>query len=297
MYKMVGWGLWHTWCVLPPSVIISLVVRLIMIEMVRASWNLSICVLFILRLHPIEALVKFSLGTWQKQERCLMLLESASLQGIPLDLTWKFCIVHLCSLDLELLRCLVSLHLYNFQHSRSNFQSSAKGQEMHEKMGAECGRDAYHIDVLIWDFCYLSQTFLKNGLSRFHYGYFWPILFLPFQHFNLHQHYQTSFGVKLRYGSENFQRQVAKYLFSILGGKVAFSMNESHLEELEEVLTTPGNLWVSGLPIHPPELTLLQYQYPMCLNVASVPPRCLDSCYSYLRDWHTSFPMLDVYVT
>jgi hypothetical protein len=71
---------------------------------------------------------------------------------------------------------------------------------------------------------------------------------------------------------------VAKYLCSILGGKVPFSMNESHLEELEEVLTTPGNLWVSGLPIHHPELTLLQYQYPMCLQVASVPPRCLDSC-------------------
>jgi hypothetical protein len=36
---------------------------------------------------------------------------------------------------------------------------------------------------------------------------------------------------------------VAKYLCSILGGKVPFSMNQSHLEELEEVLTTPGNLW------------------------------------------------------
>ncbi|CAK9858120.1 unnamed protein product [Sphagnum jensenii] len=84
---------------------------------------------------------------------------------------------------------------------------------------------------------HIVQTFLKNGLSRFHYGYFWPILFQPFQYFNLHQHYQTSFGVKLRYGSENFQGQVAKYLCSILGGKVPFSMNESHLEE---VLTTPG---------------------------------------------------------
>ncbi len=207
MYKMVGWGLWYTWCVLPPSVIISLVVRLIMIKMVCASWNLSICVLFILRLHPIEAWVKFSLGTWQKQERCLMLLESASLQVIPLDLTWKFCIVHLCSLNLALLWCLVSLHLYNFQHSRSNLQSSPKSGEMHEKMGAECGRDAYHIDC-----CHLRLLLSVLDILEE-----WPQqiplwlllahnLFLPFQHFNMHQHNQTSFGVKLQYGCENFQR-------------------------------------------------------------------------------------------
>jgi hypothetical protein len=66
--------------------------------------------------------------------------------------------------------------------------------------------------------------------------------------------------------------------YSILGGEVPVSMNESQLEELEEVLTTPGNLWVSGLPIHYPELMLLQYQYLVCLKVASVPPRCLESC-------------------
>jgi hypothetical protein len=71
---------------------------------------------------------------------------------------------------------------------------------------------------------------------------------------------------------------VAKYLCSIVGSKVPFSMNESHLEELQEVLTAPGNLWVTGLSIHHPELTLLQYQYPVCFKVASIPPRCLESC-------------------